>query len=542
MSLAMHAEAPTAAKGAWWQRGVIYQVYPRSFQDSNGDGIGDLKGIIQRLDYLTWLGVDAVWLSPIYPSPMLDFGYDISDYTAVDPIFGTLADFDELVLAAHRRGLKLILDFVPNHTADLHRWFQESRRDRRNSYRDWYIWRDPAPDGGPPNNWLSEFGGSAWEYDAATEQYYYHAFLKQQPDLNWRNPALREAMYEVLRFWLNRGVDGFRIDVLHHLIEDAAFRDNPPNPNYGPGMRPSSALLPSHTVDQPEIPEIIAGLRHVVDEYPDKVLIGEIHLPIQRLVSYYGVELNGIHLPFNFNLLNARWTATVLNDLIRTYEAALPKGAWPNWVIGNHDISRIVTRVGQDGARLAAMLLLTLRGTPTLYYGDELGMSDVSIPSELVQDPFEKNVPGIGVGRDPARTPMRWTNGPLAGFTGGVPWLPLGPGVSTCNVESQSAAPDSMLSLHRALLGLRRRHPALAIGDYIGFPTDDECLIFIRRHERERILVMLNFSGDRRVVALPDVLNQGSLLFSSRLDRTHGVVTGPVELAAAEGLLIQADN
>jgi alpha-glucosidase len=538
----MHAEAPTAAKGAWWQRGVIYQVYPRSFQDSNGDGIGDLKGITQRLDYLTWLGVDAVWLSPIYPSPMLDFGYDISDYTAVDPIFGTLADFDELVLAAHRRGLKLILDFVPNHTADLHCWFQESRRDRRNSYRDWYIWRDPASDGGPPNNWLSEFGGSAWEYDAATDQYYYHAFLKQQPDLNWRNPALREAMYDVLRFWLNRGVDGFRIDVLHHLIEDAAFRDNPPNPNYCPGMRPSSALLPAQTVDQPEIPEIIARLRHVVDEYPDKVLIGEIHLPIQRLVSYYGVELNGIHLPFNFNLLNARWTATVLNDLIRTYEAALPKGAWPNWVIGNHDISRIVTRVGQDGARLAAMLLLTLRGTPTLYYGDELGMSDVSIPSELVQDPFEKNVPGIGVGRDPARTPMRWTNGPMAGFTGGVPWLPLGPGVSTCNVESQSAAPDSMLSLHRALLGLRRRHPALAIGDYIGFPTDDECLIFIRRHERERILVMLNFSGDRRVVALPDVLNQGSLLFSSRLDRTHGVVTGPVELAAAEGLLIQADN
>ncbi|MBW8855451.1 MAG: alpha-amylase, partial [Bradyrhizobium sp.] len=244
MTLTERTEAQARWSAPWWQQGVIYQIYPRSFQDANGDGIGDLKGITQRLDYLSWLGIDPIWLSPIFPSPMLDFGYDISDYSDIDPMFGSLADFDELVSAAHRRGLKVILDFVPNHTSDRHPWFQESRRDRTNIRRAWYVWRDPASDGGPPNNWLSEFGGPAWEYDAATGQYYYHAFLSQQPDLNWRNPALREAMHDVLRFWLKRGVDGFRIDVLHHLVEDAELRNNPPNPSYGPGMRPSSALLP----------------------------------------------------------------------------------------------------------------------------------------------------------------------------------------------------------------------------------------------------------------------------------------------------------
>jgi alpha-glucosidase len=470
---------------------------------------------------------------------MLDFGYDISDYTGIDPIVGTLADFDELVREAHRRDLKLILDFVPNHTSDQHPWFQMARSSRSHPCRDWYVWRDPAPDGGPPNNWLSEFGGSAWEYDAETGQYYYHAFLKEQPDLNWRNPALRAAMYDVLRFWLERGVDGFRIDVLHHLIEDAAFRDNPPNPNYGPGMRPSSALLPAHTVDQPEIQEIISGLRKVVDEYPEKVLIGEIHLPIQRLVAYYGMELNGIHLPFNFHLLNARWTATVLSDLIASYEAALPKGAWPNWVIGNHDISRVASRVGARGARLAAMLLLTLRGTPTLYYGDELGMVDVPIPPELVKDPFEKNVPGIGVGRDPARTPMRWLGDEKVGFTEAHPWLPVGPGWETCNVERQAKDPRSMLSLYRTLLQLRRAHPALMIGDYHGFPTDDECLVFERRHGAERILVVLNFSADRRPLRVPPDFNQGRVLFSSA-ERGAETVADSIELEPAEGLLIQA--
>lgn len=527
---------------AWWQRGVIYQIYPRSFQDSNGDGIGDLPGIIARLDYLQWLGVDAIWLSPIYPSPMADFGYDISDFTGIDSAFGTLRDFDELVAQAHARGLKVILDFVPNHTSDRHPWFLESRRDRNSTRRDWYVWRDPSPGSRPPNNWLSEFGGSAWEHDPRTAQYYYHAFLKEQPDLNWRNPAVQRAMHAVLRFWLERGVDGFRIDVVHHLLEDAAFRDNPPNPEFEQGMRPSHALLRTYTVDQPELQAIIADIRRVVDRYPDKLLIGEIHLPMERLMAYYGVELSGIHLPFNFNLIGAPWSATVLRDLIATYEAALPPGAWPNWVLGNHDTSRIASRIGAAGARLAAMLLLTLRGTPTMYYGDELGMEDVPIPHERVQDPFERNVPGIGVGRDPARTPMRWLPGYRAGFTSGEPWLPLGEALVECNVEGQTRDASSMLLFYRRLLALRRAEPCLAVGDYADIPCDETCLAYTRSYAERCLLVMLNFSDSNRRIPLARDVWKGRLIFSSYVSRAAETFTAGVPLAPAEGVVIEIHN
>jgi len=289
---------------AWWQTAVMYQIYPRSFQDDNGDGIGDLRGIRRRLPYLCDLGIDAVWISPIFPSPMADFGYDVSDYTGIDPLFGTLRELDALLAAAHADELKILLDLVPNHTSDRHPWFQESRVSRQSPRRDWYIWRDPAPDGGPPNNWRSAFGGSAWELDPRTGQYYYHAFLAAQPDLNWRNPAVRAAMHEVMRFWLKRGVDGFRVDVIWHLLKDDQFPDNPPNPAFRPGQRPDHAVIPVHTTDQPEVHEVIAGLRRVVDEFPDRVLIGEIYLPIDRLVTYYGRDLEGAHLPFNFALLD----------------------------------------------------------------------------------------------------------------------------------------------------------------------------------------------------------------------------------------------
>ena len=524
----------------WWKRGVVYQIYPRSFQDANGDGIGDLKGIIQRLDYLEWLGVDAIWLSPVYPSPMADFGYDIADFRDIDPIFGTLADFDELVRGAHARGLRIIMDFVPNHTSDRHPWFEEARASRASARRDWYVWRDPSPGGGPPNNWLSEFGGSAWEHDAATGQYYYHAFLKEQPDLNWRNPEVRREMHDVLRFWLARGVDGFRIDVVHHLIEDSLFRDNPPNPVFEQGMRPSHALLSTYTVDQPEVQDIIAELRKIVDEYPEKVLIGEIHLPIERLMTYYGVELSGIHLPFNFNLIGAPWSAAVLRDLIATYEAALPAGAWPNWVLGNHDTLRIASRVGRPGARLAAILLLTLRGTPTVYYGDEIGMEDVAIPRDEVRDPFEKNVPGIGAGRDPARTPMRWTAGRNAGFTTGTPWLPLGDNLATCNVEAQSNDRASMLSLCRRMLALRRARPALAVGDYVAVPCEEECLAYLRQWGDERVLVMLNFSNHEHRLFLPRALPRGRIVFSTHASRSEEEVAEAVVLAPTEGVVIVA--
>jgi alpha-glucosidase len=283
----------------WWQTAVIYQVYPRSFQDTDGDGVGDLKGVVERLPYLVELGVDALWLSPIFVSPMADFGYDIADYTAIDPLFGTMADFDALVAVAHARGLKVLLDFVPNHTSIAHPWFRESRASRTSAKRDWYIWRDPAPGGGPPNNWLSEFGGPAWAFDEATGQYYYHAFLAAQPDLNWRNPAVRAAMHEVMRFWLRRGVDGFRVDVIWHLIKDDAFRDNPINPGFRDGEPPYRRFVPVYSADRPEVHEVVRGLRGVIDEFAGRVLIGEIYLPIERLVAYYGRDRSGPHLPLN---------------------------------------------------------------------------------------------------------------------------------------------------------------------------------------------------------------------------------------------------
>jgi alpha-glucosidase len=547
VTLARQDDGMGSDSHAWWQRGVVYQVYPRSFQDSNGDGIGDLTGIASRLDYLAWLGVDAIWLSPIFPSPMADFGYDVSNFVDIDPIFGTLADFDHLLDAAHRRGLKLILDFVPNHTSERHPWFEESRRDRTNPKRDWYVWRDPAPHGGPPNNWLSEFGGSAWEFDAATGQYYYHAYLKQQPDLNWRNPAVVAAMHDVLRFWFARGVDGFRIDVLHHLLEDEGLRDNPPNPAYVVGStRPSRSLLPVHTVDQPGIQDLVAGLRAVADAYRERVLIGEIHLPVDRLVTYYGAAgSGGIQLPFNFGLITATWSAPALHTLVDTYEAALPRGAWPNWVVGNHDVARIATRVGPAGARLAMLLLLTLRGTPTLYYGDELGMTNVPIAPELVQDPFEKNVPGIGMGRDPCRTPMRWTPDGHGGFTTATPWLPVGEGLASNNVESATGDRHSMLSLTHRLLALRRAHPALAVGDYVGLQSDRSAdagvLGYMRMHGASRVLAFLNFATKPRRADLSAHLHGGRLIFSSDADRALAAVGETIDLAALEGVLIAAD-
>ena len=378
---------------------------------------------------------------------MADFGYDISDFTDIDPIFGTLADFDRLLAEVKKRGMKLTLDYVPNHTSEQHPWFKESRASRGNAKRDWYLWRDPAPDGGPPNNWLSNFGGSAWQWDERTRQYYYHAFLKEQPDLNWRNPDVVSAMHEVLRFWLKRGVDGFRIDVLWHLIKDDEWRDNPPNPAYTPAMPPHHSQLPLFTTDRPEVLEVVAGLRKVVDEFDDRVLIGEIYLPLDRLIAYYGKALDGVQLPFNFQLLQCAWNARGISKLIAEYEGALPPGGWPNWVLGNHDTPRVASRVGRLQARVAAMLLLTLRGTPTMYYGDEIGMVNVPIPAARVQDPFEKNVPGMGLGRDPCRTPMQWDRSPHAGFSAAEPWLPVADDYEAVNVSGRTRRPAVLLHL-----------------------------------------------------------------------------------------------
>jgi alpha-glucosidase len=524
----------------WWRHAIFYQIYPRSFQDSNGDGVGDIAGIIGRLPYLLELGVDAIWLSPIFPSPMADFGYDIADYTGIDPLFGTMADFDALISAAHVAGLRVIVDLVPNHTSDQHPWFIESRRSRDNPKRDWYIWREPAADGGPPNNWLSEFGGSGWHYDAATRQYYYHAFLAQQPDLNWRNPEVRQAIHEVMRFWLRKGVDGFRVDVIWHLIKDAEFRDNPPNPGYREGRPPHEKILPLHSADQAEVHDVIAELRRVIDEFDCRVLIGEIYLPPQRLVGYYGKNLRGAHLPFNFALLSAPWNAREIEKIIFEYESLLPAGAWPNWVLGNHDRPRVASRVGQAQARVAAMLLLSLRGTPTLYYGDEIGMHQVAITPDQVRDPFEKNLPGIGVGRDGCRTPMQWDATASAGFSTSKPWLPLAGDFVHENVVNLDADALSILSLYKALIGLRRKFPQLVSGDYAPMAAEGELLLYRRRSEGKAVVVALNLSREPISLASNSADLGGEILLSTFLDREGEKVKGTLDLRGDEGVIIGA--
>ena len=497
----------------WWEEAVLYQIYPRSYQDSDGDGIGDLRGIFARLDYLVDLGVDAIWLSPIFPSPMADFGYDVADYVGIDSRFGTIEDFDVLVTAAHARGLKLLLDFVPNHSSDQHPWFAESRASRSNPRRDWYIWANPAPGGGPPNNWISDFGGPAWTLDPATGQYYAHAFLAEQPDLNWRNPDVRAAMLDAMDFWFARGVDGFRIDVLWHLIKADGFPDNPPNPDWRAGMGEMHRVLQSRSTDQDEVHAIAAEMRARAEVHGDRLLIGEIYLPFDRLMRYYGVGAPGVHLPFNFALIDARWDAATLATLIRDYEAALPDGAWPNWVLGNHDRPRIAARVGEAQARVAMMLLLTLRGTPTLYYGDELALADVPIPAPLVQDPRELREPGLGLGRDPVRTPMAWGSGPNAGFTTKVPWLPLHADHPTRNVAVQMADPASMLTLTRRLLALRRANPALALGAIADVRGEGDVLTYTRTLNGQGCAIALNLGDQPRAVSHP-----GTLDFSTHAD------------------------
>jgi alpha-glucosidase len=529
-------------KAPWWQKAVIYQIYPRSFQDSDGDGVGDLAGILRRVDYLAWLGVGAVWICPIYPSPMADFGYDVADYIGIDPLFGTMADFDRLVSALHERGIRIVLDFVPNHTSDQHPWFQEARASRASPRRDWYIWRDPAPDGGPPNNWVSQAGGSAWALDQATGQYYYHAFLAQQPDLNWRNPAVRDAMYDALRFWLARGVDGFRVDVLWHMIKDAEFRDDPWNPNYLEGQPDFRRVQAVHSADQPEVIEIAQEMRQVLAEYPgERLLIGEIYLPVERLVAYYGTDLGAVHLPFNFNLMWAPWQPAAIMRLIESYEAVLPPGGWPSWVLGNHDQMRIASRVGPAQARVAMMLLLTLRGTPTLYNGDELGLENVPIPPEQARDPFGFNMPGTGQGRDPQRTPMPWDGTAHCGFTAGEPWLPLGADHAARSVEAQKRDAGSMLALTRALLELRRREPALSQGGWAPVGAQGEVLAYARTCGAQRVTIVLNLEPVPKTVLFGEPL-AGTIALSTDAKRIRRPVADRLELAGDEGLIIVPDR
>ena len=467
--------------------------------------------------YLERLGVDAVWLTPFFASPMRDFGYDISDHTAVDPSFGTLEDFDALVAGAHERGIRVILDFVPNHTSDLHPWFEESRASRESAKRDWYIWRD----GNPPSNWISVFGGPAWTWDEATGQSYYHAYLAEQPDLNWRNPEVREAMFEVLRFWIARGVDGFRVDAMRQVLKDLELRDNPPAEGWEGAPDEYHSLVPVHTTDLDEVQEVVAAIRSEIGD--ERLFMAEVTAPIERLVRYYGEDGRGAHLPFNFHLIWADWRASAIADLVERYEAALPEGAWPNWVLGNHDQPRVASRVGAGQARAAAMLLLTLRGTPTLYNGDEIGMEDVDVPEARIVDPD---------GRDPERSPLRWTGEEGVGFTppGVEPWLPLGD--RAVNVEAQEADPRSMLALHRRLIALRRSRDDLSAGAYETLLAGPGVLAYRRG---DATVIALNLGDEPASAAL-----SGEILLSTGLDREGERVEGALALRAGEGVILQA--
>jgi oligo-1,6-glucosidase/alpha-glucosidase len=466
---------------------------------------------------------------------MADFGYDVADYCNVAGIFGDLADFDVLLAEAHSQGLKVLLDFVPNHTSDQHPWFIESRSSNNNPKRDWYFWRDGTPDGGAPNNWTSDMGGSAWAFDPATGQYYLHTFLKEQADLNWRNPEVRAAMMAVLRFWFNRGVDGFRIDVLWHCLKAQDLPDNPPNPDFTPNKGEKFKVLQLHSTNQSEVHELASAFRELADSYGERLLVGEIVLPVHTLMDYYGsLDAPGVHLPFNFQLLDAPWNAEALAQIIGEYEAALPDGGWPNWVMGSHDAPRIAGRLGEAQARVAAMLLLTLRGTPTLYQGDELGIGRVEIPPDRIRDPQDLRQPGLGLGRDGARTPMPWDASAHAGFSTVEPWLPLNSDWQTRNVATQYQDPTSMLHLYRELLALRRAYGALSSGSFALLSSDLGILQYERRDDADRLVMALNLTSEPRQLLLPEGAMVAELLISTIPGRS---IDG--RLASDEGVMLR---
>jgi alpha-glucosidase len=490
----MHAMSTDAAR-PWWH-GVLYHVYLRSFADSDGDGVGDLRGLIARLDHLAWLGVDGVWVSPVMPSPNEDWGYDIADYCGVDPAYGTLDDVDELVAQAGARGMRVVFDLVPNHSSDRHPWFVASRSSRDDPKRDWYIWRDPKPDGSTPNNWVSSFFGPAWQLDEATGQYYLHSFLEAQADLNWWNEGVREAFDDVLRFWFDRGVAGFRIDVVHKMLKDPQLRDNPPATGSDSFIERVWGQRELHNADHPQNHDIMRRWRGIADAYPEpKVLIGETYLfDLARMAAYHGAG-DELHLNFNMPFLWTPFEAPAIRAVVQETLAALPEGAQPVWNGGSHDITRFPTRwCGGDPrkVRTALMMLLTLPGTKLLYYGDEIGMTDGTVAEEASRDPLGRRAPVRSAGRDPARTPMQWSAGPGAGFTdpGVEPWLPLGD-ASVCNVEAQRSDPGSVLSFCHDLIALRREMRDLRAGAMRFLDAPDGVLGWRRG---ERTTVALNLS------------------------------------------------
>jgi alpha-glucosidase len=518
----------------WWQHAVFYEIYPRSFADSNGDGVGDLNGIASRLDYLKELGVDAIWITPCFPSPQVDFGYDVSDYEDIDPMYGTLKDFDNLSAQAKKRNIRLILDLVVNHTSDQHPWFKQSRSSRTNPKRDWYIWRDGKAPGQPPNNWLSTFGLSAWQFDPTTNQYYYHYFYPQQPDLNWRNPAVENAMLDVTRFWYKRGVAGFRLDAVDSLFEDPALRDNPVLPGLDKFGRPN--MQEKYDKKLPEVHDALRKLRSVAEEY-GAVLIGETWTSdVSELKAYYGKKNDELQMPMD--LMMTGFTGLSADQYRKHIAAVNAAGHWPVYVISNHDIVRSYTRYGDgthndDIAKMMAALYLTLRGSAIMYYGEEIGMeNDDPKNKEDVQDPIGKLGWPNEKGRDGERTPMQWDTSQDAGFsTADRTWLPIPPSAQTHNVAAEEKDPNSVLSFYRQLLHMRHKEPALLDGNYIPLNQNDpNVLAYVRRYKDEAIVVVLNMSAKDQAVKLDlSPLHIHSPKFSKLLTSVDKPLTGPAD-------------
>ncbi len=525
----------------WHEGAVIYQIYPRSFFDAKGTGVGNLQGIIDKLDYLGGapesLGVNAIWISPIYTSPMADFGYDVANYTDIDPVFGTLDDFKLLVDEAHNRSIKVVLDFVPNHSSDEHPWFIESQSSLHNPKRDWYVWRSPKKDGSVPNNWRSNFGGSAWEFSEQTEQYYLHSFLAKQPDLNWDNPLVREAMKSAMRFWLDLGVDGFRVDAVDWMSKDPQFRDDPVNQPVSPNSGGSEHVSLKHIYsrDGPHLFDRLNEMTQVLKEYPDRFMITEAHPEeenkIEGYLQYYEAVNAQLSAPFNFEGIFLPWEASTFRTFIDTFQAGMEPGYMPIYTLGNHDESRVASRIGRDAARTAAMMLLTLPGLPFIYYGDELGMTDVPISKEQLRDPFTEP----GKGRDGQRTPMQWDNTEYAGFSKKVPWLPISSDYQVVNVRTQSETPRSSLQLFKQLIHLRNSSAILKKGTYCSFDFGPDILGYERSLGNDKLLIILNFSSAVKQVAMHQ---KGHVLLSTYLDKENNAVSEHIVLRPNEGLII----
>lgn len=520
-----------------WGKRVIYQIYPRSFKDSNGDGIGDLNGIAGKLDYLKDLGIDAIWLSPVYCSPMHDFGYDISDYYNIDPVFGNLSDFDNLIKKAHGKKMKVLMDFVPNHTSSEHPWFKESRSSKTNSKRDWYIWKSPEKKGAAPNNWLSQFGGSAWELDKKTGEYYLHTFDVSQPDLNWRNPQVVEEILNVMRYWLRKGVDGFRVDVAYYLFKDPFFRDEPENPAYLPQHQMQyDSLLHIYTIALPETLNMLIKLNNVVNEFDDRFMICEIYTFLHEIINLYKIVGHHSFAPFNFSLIKLPWNAGEQKKFIDEFDELVGDDYFPTYVLGNHDQPRIATRLGENAARTAALLQFTLRGIPFIYYGEELGMKDMDIPKEKARDPMALNMKGFNFGRDPERTPMQWDASKFGGFSITEPWLPLEKEFKKRNVVLEEKNKKSTLNLYKSLINLRKTRKSLSEGKHI--PVDfknPNILGFTRQEKDEKTLVLVNFSKEEQKVKLPK--GDWKIILTTHLDQINKD-ENQVSLRPSEGIIL----